>query len=261
MSRALLVLILFACPLARAGDGVDPRKIPNLRFSITAPIPGRVIVSMQNSATTACLPRVERGTVFVGGKDHKKLVALRSAELTVEPHSSGEMSIPAAVLSTRALDRTQPFELSEVTVPALGALLDYFQSRDDVPRTTAQLLVLCVQEDVSFSKWRDFLARQSASESSASAPLPDEVATAIDALGVLRQLSPQRTFALASDAELKLRALRNPLARVKAMKLYGLELPDAPLPPELGTLLHTKPGDNCPICRQRALMQPREDGL
>jgi hypothetical protein len=76
---------------------------------------------------------------------------------------------------------------------------------------------------------------------------------------VLREISPDKTFALASDSELKLRALRNPWCRAKAMQLYGMTIPgDAPpgaVPPDLGQLLHTKPGDNCPICRMRAQMQ------
>jgi hypothetical protein len=60
---------------------------------------------------------------------------------------------------------------------------------------------------------------------------------------------------LAGDSELKLRALRNPWCRAKAMQVYGLSLGDGAVPPDLGQLLHTKPGDNCPICRQRALME------
>ncbi len=254
MCRAFLLLLLVACACAHAGDGIDLRKVPAIRYSITAATAGRLVISIENSSATPCIPRVERGSVFAGGKDHRSLVALRSAELTIAAKSIGEMSIPAAALSSGALDRAQSFAFSESSVPALAPMLDYFQAHDDVPGVTAQLLVLCVTEDVSFAKWKDFLTRQ-------SAPPPDEVATAIDALGVLRQIYPQRSFALASDAELKLRALRNPAARAKAMQLYGLALPDVPTPPELGTLLHTKTGDNCPICRQRALMQPREDGL
>ena len=142
------------------------------------------------------------------------------------------------------------------TEPRLAGLLDYFAQHNDVPRLTAQLLVLCVTEDITFAPWRRFLGAKPGAE-----PAPQEVVAAIDALGVLHAIHPQRSFALAADVELKLRALRNPVARGKATQLYGLALPDAPLPPTLGTLLHLKPGDNCPICRQRALMQPRDDGL
>jgi hypothetical protein len=135
-------------------------------------------------------------------------------------------------------------------------LLTYFASHNDVPRMTAQLLVLCVTSDITFAPWRKFLGDQPGSE-----PAPQEVVAAIDALGTLREIEPQRTFALAADTELKLRAYRNPVARGKAMQVFDTSLPDAPLPPTLGSLLHTKAGDNCPICRQRALMQPRDDGL
>jgi hypothetical protein len=204
---------------------------------------------------------VEGGTVIAGTLDHAKMVTLRSAEVLVAANATAEMSIPAAPLSSGAFRRDQTFEFSEASDPALRALLDYCQSHDDLPAITAQLLVLCVAEDVTFAKWREFLAQQRPPGEAAANREAEDVAAAIDALGVLRQLYPRRTFALASDAELKLRALRNPVARLKAMQLYGLSLPEAPLPPDLGSLLHMKPGDNCPICRQRALMQPREDGL
>ena len=36
---------------------------------------------------------------------------------------------------------------------------------------------------------------------------------------------------------------------------------DGTVPPDIGQLLHTTPGDNCPICRQRAEMQPSPNGL
>ena len=56
-------------------------------------------------------------------------------------------------------------------------------------------------------------------------PTPAEITQAIDALGVLREIVPAQTFALGSDAELKLRALRNPWCRAKAMQLYGMTIP------------------------------------
>jgi len=94
-----------------------------------------------------------------------------------------------------------------------------------------------------------------------SGPAPTEIAAAIDALGVLREIAPERKFALASDDELKLRALRNPFSRAKAMQLYGMTLPDGLVAPDLQQLLHTKPGDNCPICRMRAQMPDAGNGL
>lgn len=261
MLRSLLTLLFLACCMVRAGEGLDLRKLPALRYTIAAPTPGRVVVSVENPSAEKSNARIERGTVFVGASDRGKLIALRSAEAAINPKGAAELSIPAAALASRGLDRAQTFAFSDETIPTLGPLLAFLQSHDDLPADTAQLLVLCFQENLSFANWKEFLARRSAAEKTSMATAQDEVVTAIDALGVLRQVAPQRTFALAADPELKLRALRHPVARGKAMKLYGIDLPEAPLPPDLGTLLHTKPNDNCPICRQRALMQPREDGL
>jgi len=45
------------------------------------------------------------------------------------------------------------------------------------------------------------------------------------------------------------------------MQLYGMTLPDGLVAPDLQQLLHTKPGDNCPICRMRAQMPDAGNGL
>jgi hypothetical protein len=261
MYRALFILLVVHCSLPRAGAGIDLRKATGLEYSITSPKPGRIVIRIHNSTTTTSEPSIECGTMFTGTRDQGKLMALRSAAVSVAPKASVEMSIPAAALSSREFSQAQDFAFSGDADPALRPLLDYCEAHDDLPAITAQLLVLCAVEDVSFPKWKEFLARQSRPESPTDVRPGEEVVAAIDALGVLRQWYPQRTFALASDPELKLSALRNPLARAKAMQFYGIVLPEAPMPPDLGTLLHTKTGDNCPICRQRALMQPREDGL
>jgi hypothetical protein len=82
---------------------------------------------------------------------------------------------------------------------------------------------------------------------------PAEIVQAVDALGILRTIAPARSFTLAKDPELKLRALRNPWCRAKAMQLYGLAVPELgpAQAPDLGQLLHTKANDNCPVCRLR----------
>ena len=92
-------------------------------------------------------------------------------------------------------------------------------------------------------------------------PTPSDITQAIDVLGLLRKIAPEQTFALATDNGLKLRALRNPWCRAKAAQLYGLDNGDGGVAPDLGQLLHTKVGDNCPICRQRALLQQPANDL
>jgi hypothetical protein len=120
---------------------------------------------------------------------------------------------------------------------------------------------------MNYGQWLQTLAAAPAPANSAQPapastthPTPADITEAVDVLGLLRHLAPQQTFAIASDSELKLRALRNPWCRVKAMQVYGLSLGDGAVPPDLGQLLHTKAGDNCPICRQRALMEKAAAG-
>lgn len=118
---------------------------------------------------------------------------------------------------------------------------------------TTQLAALCLVENVRFNDWQKFLAP--ARLPAAIPAAPAEIVEAVDALGILREIAPGEKPALGEDAELKLRALRNPVSRSKAMALFGMNLPGERAPgivPSLGQLLHRKPGDNCPTCQARA---------
>ncbi|MEI9895547.1 MAG: hypothetical protein WDN28_17060 [Chthoniobacter sp.] len=109
------------------------------------------------------------------------------------------------------------------------------------------MAVFCLLENTSYAQWLQSLSGPSGiAAASDPHPTPAEVTQAVDVLGLLRQVAPQQTFALAGDSELKLRALRNPWCRVKAMQIYGLNLGDGAVPPDLGQLLHTKPGGQLP---------------
>ena len=255
--RLLLLALFSLVGSACAGESLTLAAVlaqPRLRCAIT--VADSISVSIQNESDAPVIVAQPAGLIFAEPAEKNRAITLRATEFTVPAHHAADAIIPSAWLSSGAHIAAKNFRPTTDTEPRLAGLLKYFASHNDVPRSTAQLLVFCVAENITFAQWRRFLGAQPGSE-----PAPQQVVAAIDALGALREISPQASFALASDTELKLRALRNPVARDKAMQLYRIALPDAPLPPKLGTLLHTTPGDNCPICRQRALMQPREDGL
>jgi hypothetical protein len=187
------------------------------------------------------------------------MTVLRAASATVPPQGSVEVALPAAALSSKSAGTAQPFAPTAAAEPRRAGLLKFLADQPDAPKATAQLAILCLLENVTFPQWMQFLA--ATTTPAEPHPTPSEVTQAIDVLGILRTVAPTQTFALAADPELKLRALRNPWCRAKAMQLYGLDLGDGAVPPDLGQLLHTKPGDNCPICRQRALMQQPANDL
>lgn len=192
----------------------------------------------------------------LGGED--RLIVLRAAQLTIAPGATVTVALPVAALAAKNALAAQPYRATPDAEPRLGELLTFLTDQPDVPRATTQLVVLALLEDVTFAQWQQFLAPQRAGEPPGQThPTPVEVTQAIDALGLLHRLAPAKTLALATDAELKFRALRNPWCRAKATQLYGITLPssDGAVPPDLGQLLHLKPGDNCPVCRQRSEMQ------
>jgi hypothetical protein len=186
-----------------------------------------------------------------------KMIVLRAAQLRVPAHGSAEASLPAAALSSANALVSEPFRALSDAEPRMDGLLKYLSTQPDAPKETAQLVTLCLLENIDFPKWEQFLSPPKVGDPvTQPRPTPAQVTQAVDAMGILRTVAPNQTFALASDSGLKLLALRNPWCRAKAMQLYGISIAggDGQLP-DLGQLLHTKPGDNCPICRQRALMQ------
>lgn len=203
-------------------------------------------------------------TVKAGGvwktADGSPFAVLRSAENVVPARAAASLSVPAAALSSKAVWKSgAPVSPAETAEPRLAPLLTYLATRNDVPRETSQLVVLALTENISFADWQTYVA---ANRPEKASPAGD-VAVALDAVTILRAVAPQGQFALASDGALKLRALHDPILRGKARQLFGLAIPgDAPagaVAPDLGQLMHTKPGDNCPICQMRSQMQKAAD--
>jgi hypothetical protein len=219
-------------------------------------------LTLRNASSRGVAVTIPAGLIAEGRTTPDRVVVLRKADANVPPQSAVEVALPVAALSSKSNATTQPFALTPAGEPRLTPLLNYLAGQPDAPRSTAQLAVFCLLENISYGQWIQFLSSASAGTTPGEPhPTPAEITQAVDVLGLLRQVAPQQAFALATDSELKLRALRNPWCRVKAMQIYGLNLGDGAVPPDLGQLLHTKPGDNCPICRQRALLQQSQNDL
>jgi len=258
--RAALVLTL-AVAEARAVETPTALSaaVDAKRLTVEARGNGRdqLELTLRNTSPAAVTVTIPAGLIAEGRDKPDRIIVLRKAEASVPAQGAVDVTLPVAALSSKPSGATQSFSLTTATEPRLNPLLGYLANQPDAPRATVQVTVLCLLENLSYPQWLQLLA--SSSDPAAAAkdphPTPAEVTQAVDVLGLLRQLAPQQTFALAGDSELKLRALRNPWCRAKAMQIYGLNLGDGAVPPDLGQLLHTKPGDNCPICRQRALME------
>jgi hypothetical protein len=223
------------------------------------------MLDVSTSSGTERVLDIPAGLICRSADGKSAAVVLVGARVALSREGNTQVALPAALLSSQRPMEDQSWIPVAETRPELKPLLDFLGGKPDVPRLTSQLAVLALTEDVSFAKWRAFLAaRQDANVENPPPPTPAEVVQAVDALGILRTLWPERRFALMEDAQLKRLALRNPWARGKAMTLYGLTLDnaaaDAAAPPDLGQLLHSSAGDNCPTCRQRARMQEALNG-
>ncbi len=218
-------------------------------------------LAISNSSATPISITIPAGFIAASRTGGDKLIVLRTAPITIAARASADVALPVIALAAKNANIAQPYQATNDTEPRLTDLLKFLADKPDkpdAPRATAQLAALAILEDLTFPQWLQILSQPRPGEPpDPNHPTPAEITQAIDALGILRTIAPAKNFALATDGELKLRALRNPWCRVKAMQLYGITLPtsDGAVPPDLGQLLHTKVGDNCPICRQRAQMQ------
>ncbi len=260
--RAVACLLLAALPVQAAEAPAIPLREAGARKKLAITVRGnardQLTIAVRNTGSKAVAIAIPAGLVCTG--EPGAVVALRGVTLAVPAQQSAEAVLPVVARSAKNGCAEQAFTLTTETAPSLEPLLKYAATRNDFPKATAQLVALALSEDIGFSAWQQFLTPQRAPDAAAG-PAPAEIATAIDAAGVLREIAPDRKFALVNDEELKLRALRNPLSRAKAMQLYGMTLPDGIVVPDLQQLLHTKPGDNCPVCRMRAQMQDAGNGL
>jgi hypothetical protein len=105
--------------------------------------------------------------------------------------------------------------------------------------------------EAGMAEWRATLGRE---------PATAEIEAMLDNLMIARACAPDRTPRLMNEGALRLRALRDPATRARAMALFAPPALEGGQAPDLRQLLHTGAGDNCPICRMRA-QAGNADGL
>ena len=240
-----LAAVLLLCASAPGMALREALANPELACSIHGDGRSELTVQLTNKSRAKVAVEIPSGLIAMAPSG-ARLAAIRAATVELPPGQTVEASLPAVPLSLSNRSETETYRASVEAVSALSPLLDYSAQTNDLPRATAQLTALLLLEDVTFAKWRDFLGRE---------PDPKEVGTAIDALALAKRLAPDKSFALAQDADLRLRALRQPLVRAKAMQIFGIAAPEGVPVPDVQQLLHTRPGDNCAICRMRAQME------
>lgn len=265
--RPLLLVILAVAALAESATAgeqglAEALRRASVKMEITAASGGDVHLSLTNQTGTEVLVVQPPGLILAASDRDLRVLTLRALRLPLTAHSTVKTTVSIAALSHRGFDSAIAYQPTNEVEPRLTPLLAYLAKNDDVSQLSAQLAVLCLLENLTFTQWQQFLApRRKVPTTDATL---SEVAAAIDTLVLLRTLTPDRKFALAEDGDLRRRSLRNPWSRAKAAQLFGLDTltieTPAPLPPALGTLLHTKANDNCPICRNRSLLQPGDDG-
>lgn len=194
--------------------------------------------------------QIPAGTVYVSEDGKGKCVLLD--EVNIQPEAGKPQTLPLTTLSlTDGRVPEQSWKISSERVEALEPLIRYLSSHRAVSAATRQLAALCLLRNVDAGQWHAEITDQ-------------DLYTIVAALDLLHQITPERTFALQQNSQLKLRALHLSDLRPKAMQVYGIALPPAAFDPQslpnMRQLMHT-PGDNCPICRQRAAAERLQDNL
>jgi hypothetical protein len=253
-------LLLVALLLPAAGNAVplpDAQSNPSLKIDIRGDGRNQLTVIVNNQTSGSTSIDVPAGLVAIG-KSGSRVATIRAASLEVAKGQTGEIVVPVVPLSLKSDIAVESFTLSADRMEKLQPFFDWSAKQNDLPRVTAQLAALLLLENVDFAQWQEFLRREPLIE---PRPTPSDIAAGIDAISIVRQLAPDRKMAIANDPEFRLRALRNPWSRAKAMQLFGMNPPEGVPIPDLNQLLHTRPGDNCPICRLRNQAGDPSNGL
>jgi hypothetical protein len=249
------LLLLAAMMLPETGKAVplvDAQSIASLKIDVRGDGRSQLTVIVKNQSPDPAVIDIPAGLV-AAGKSGARVAAIRAATMEIAKGQTGEMVVPVVPLSLKNGAESEPFTVVRDRVEGLQPLMEWSAKQNDVPRTTAQLAALLLLGNVEFTEWQEFLNREHQSE---PRPTPADIAAAVDAISIVRQLAPGRKMAIAEDPEFRLRALRNPWSRAKAMQLFGMNPPEGVPIPDLNQLLHTRPGDNCPICRLRNQSDP-----
>lgn len=252
----LFALMLLPFP-GIAASLLEAQANASLKVEISGDARSQLTVAVTNAGSDEVSIEVPSGLIAVG-KSGARVATIRSASLNIAKGQTGEMAIPVVPLSLKNGASREAFAVTADRVDRLRPLLEYSTQHNDLPRTTSQLVALFLVEDVDFVKWQEFLQRETAPE---PRPTPADIAAAVDAISITRQLVPDRKIAVANEPEFRLRALRNPWSRAKAMQLFGMNPPEGVPIPDLKQLLHTRPGDNCPVCRLRGQGADPSNGL
>jgi hypothetical protein len=255
--RRLVLAALFLPTVAPAISWQQAITDPHLTMAIHGDSRSRLTVQVSNDGAAPAKLEIPAGLV-ASGKNADRVATIRSATLEIPAGKTAEVELPAVPLSAKNSASEQEFTANSDAVLALGPLIEYSARQNDLPRATAQLTALLLLENVSFAHWQEFLHRAPSKDPS---PAPTDITACVDGIAIARNLAPTQKFAMLDDGEFRLRAVRNPYSRAKAMQLFGLAAPEGVPVPDLNQLLHTGPGDNCPICRMRAQSADPSNGL
>jgi len=218
---------------------------------------GDVVLKASNQLASEARLEIPAGLICTTRDGSAKCVILREMIITLPPNGSQTRTLSVTPISGTFVAGEKLRPTSE-ELEKLKPLLKYLADHPETTQAASQLAALCLIRDVDFAKWLATLPAQ-------AAPSNSNLEVALDAFEVLRQVAPDGSFSLQRDAQLKMLALHIPETRGKAMRVYGINLQpaavDVPSLPNISQLLHTKPGDNCPICRQRAAAERLQNSL
>ena len=179
----------------------------------------RMTVQLRNNSPTPLRVAVTVGQLLEGGRN--RVVVTRSATAELMPARTVELKLVTAALHSSNLVADAPYKLSYHNADRVQGFLKWAAEADGLSAPAMQTAVLAITENLPLTALAKFAAGKPGEYNTDA--FRAETADLIAAVNALRDCGAKvETFAIASDPQLRIESMIEPLSREAAKRYYGI---------------------------------------
>ncbi len=179
----------------------------------------RMTVQLRNNSPTPLRVAVTLGQLLEGGRS--RVVVTRAVSAELMPARTVELKLVTAALHSSNLVGDAPYKLSYHNADRVQGFLKWATEADGLSAPAMQTAVLAITENLPLTALAKFAAHKPGEHNTDA--FRAETADLIAALNALRDCGAKiETFAIASDPQLRIESMIEPLSREAAKRYYGI---------------------------------------